>query len=143
MFGKNWLRALRNAKPFLHQRTGARSVRANHVIPAAAAANAIISTIARGTGALRFGTGVLCGGGAAAVWGQAGDESDEDFVSETDHLAWVQDIMGQAGIQEVTIPGRMLREHPVGKLVTEEDHLVSCRAKVEHSTARHNIAQRS
>jgi hypothetical protein len=130
MFGKNFMRALRSSvhgRGFNLQQPrqqGGAARRCSHVA-AAGAAGALIQTLARGAGALRFGTGVLCGGSAAVVWNQSQDgESEEDFVSETSHLDWVQAIMQQPGTHEVVFPGRMLREHPVGKLVTEEDHLV-------------------
>jgi hypothetical protein len=125
MFGKNLLRALRSSvhgRGFNLQQQQGRGARGSHVV-AAGAAGALMQAIARSQG-LRFGTGVLCGGSAAVAWNQSQDgKAEEDFASETSHLEWVQSIVAQPGTQEVVFPGKMLREHPVGRLITEEDHL--------------------
>lgn len=44
-------------------------------------------------------------------------------ASETGKLAWVQALAAQPGMREVLVPGQQLRRHPVGQLVSEQDHL--------------------
>lgn len=87
----------------------------------------VFSSAARGLG-LRFGSGMVVGGGAVLYGTQAStSEADgaNDASSSLISVPWVTEIAQSPGVQEVLVPGQMLRKHPVGKLVLEEDHLVS------------------
>jgi hypothetical protein len=47
-----------------------------------------------------------------------------EATSETAKLPWVRALAAQPGMREVLVPGQQLRKHPVGQLVSQEDHLV-------------------
>jgi acyl-coenzyme A thioesterase PaaI-like protein len=44
---------------------------------------------------------------------------------ESDSLAWVRELASADGVREVPLPGQMLRDHPIGRLVSEPDHLLA------------------
>lgn len=52
---------------------------------------------------------------------------------------FLQELAAQPGMKEMLVPGQMLRKHPVGQLLTEDDHLVSSLA----SAVSKNAAQLS
>ena len=73
----------------------------------------------------------LLGGGAALVAGGTtafalaqnyAPEEPQDLAS--DKVPWVSAIAAGVDVEEVQSPGQMLRRHPIGKLVVEQDHLV-------------------
>lgn len=72
----------------------------------------------------------LLGGGAALIAGGTtafalaqnyAPEEAQDLAS--DKVPWVSAIAVGVDVEEVQSPGQMLRRHPIGKLVVEQDHL--------------------
>lgn len=75
-------------------------------------------------GGPRLGTAMLLGGSAAVALTQGSEEEELDMADDDlKALPWVEEIAVQPGVQEVSCPGLMLRNHPIGKLVTKQDHL--------------------
>lgn len=54
---------------------------------------------------------------------QREQQAEIEAMSESAKLPWVQALAAQPGMREVLVPGQQLRKHPVGQLVSEEDHL--------------------
>jgi len=69
----------------------------------------------------KLGTAALIGGGAATVYGTQQAPESEDM--ETSQIAWVQELANKKGMREVLVPGQMLRKHPIGQLISEDDHM--------------------
>eukprot|EP00877_Chromochloris_zofingiensis_P012887 jgi/Chrzof1/7852/Cz02g38260.t1 len=69
-----------------------------------------------------MGTAMLVSGGAAAAWNSNQHQHEHDDF-DTARIEWVQQLAAKHGMLEVPIPGQMLRKHPVGQLISEEDHL--------------------
>lgn len=88
----------------------------------AGAAGGAIGFLARAAWHSRFALGVAGGAAGTAAWKW---REDQDNVGpfETQEIAWVQELAGQPGMKEMLVPGQMLRKHPVGQLLTEDDHL--------------------
>jgi hypothetical protein len=89
----------------------------------AAAGNAATYQTLFNSGAPRFGTAMLLGGGAAVALTQGSEEEAEE-LHELQSLPWVNSIASQPGVQAVACPGLELRNHPIGKLLSKQDHLV-------------------
>lgn len=138
MFGRHLLRNLRSA---WHSNKGwqssncdytrqnptrhARYHQLNHVRGVAtAAAGNVVQLLGRNGGyTLGMGTAMLVSGGAAAAWNSNQHQHEHDDF-DTARIEWVQQLAAKHGMLEVPIPGQMLRKHPVGQLISEEDHLV-------------------
>jgi hypothetical protein len=71
----------------------------------------------------RLVAGVVSGSAATAAWHWR--DENEAVAFETAEIPWVQELAAQPGMREMLVPGQMLRKHPVGQLLTEDDHLVS------------------
>jgi hypothetical protein len=96
-----------------------------HVASAAAAGGGLVHLLARAPHTYKIGTALLVSGGAVTAYNSNQTMADlED--AESSQIGWVQDLATQEGVSEVLVPGQMLRKHPVGQLLSEEDHLVSC-----------------
>jgi acyl-coenzyme A thioesterase PaaI-like protein len=85
------------------------------------------SSSSSGDGAGGRGDGV-----AASAWGQRrrnGNASSSTPSTttgrESDSLPWVRALAESEGVREVPLPGQMLRDHPIGRLVSEPDHLLA------------------
>lgn len=63
-------------------------------------------------------------GGAGVAWLQNREEQLPPMPPALEELDWVQRLAAQDGVKQITFPGRMLRTHPVGALLTSDDHLV-------------------
>lgn len=88
----------------------------------AGAAGSLLQLLGRAGWSARLGVaGGVAASTAAWKW-REGDEEGGPF--ETAQLAWVQELAAQEGMREMLVPGQMLRKHPVGQLLTEDDHLV-------------------
>jgi len=90
-----------------------------------------------GRGGDGSGSGLVEGGGgsvATGAWGQkkrggggGGGPASSGATTgrESDALPWVRELASQEGVREVPLPGQMLRDHPIGRLVSEPDHLLA------------------
>eukprot|EP00879_Flechtneria_rotunda_P009076 GHRR01009503.1.p1 GENE.GHRR01009503.1~~GHRR01009503.1.p1 ORF type:complete len:183 (+),score=32.34 GHRR01009503.1:236-784(+) len=90
---------------------------------AGAGAGGIAQLVARTPWNARLAVGLVSGGAATAACNWRGDEEVGPF--ETAEISWVRELAEQPGLREMLIPGQMLRKHPVGQLIAEDDHLVS------------------
>ncbi len=93
----------------------------------AGAAAGWVQMLAKGAWSGRgIGAALLGGGAATAAWRwREADEPAGPF--ESADIPWVCALANTPGIREMLIPGQMLRSHPVGQLISEDDHLVrSC-----------------
>jgi hypothetical protein len=91
------------------------------------AAGQLILNLARTPWGGRVVAGMVGGGAATAAWRWREDgEAAPQF--ETGEIPWVQQLAAQPGNREMLVPGQMLRKHPVGQLIAEDDHLVGCGA---------------
>lgn len=63
-------------------------------------------------------------GVAAYALSQGWERGDDGRDLSSDKLPWVRTLCQRSGVEEVLSPGQMLRKHPVGRWVSEEDHLV-------------------
>ncbi|KIY96726.1 hypothetical protein MNEG_11233 [Monoraphidium neglectum] len=95
-----------------------------NVAAAAGAAGALGQLVQRAGLKLAGGAMVLGGGGTAVTMMTREQQVEIEASSETAKLAWVQALAAQPGMREVLVPGQQLRKHPVGQLISEEDHLV-------------------
>jgi acyl-coenzyme A thioesterase PaaI-like protein len=64
----------------------------------------------------------VTGGTATAAWRWKGDD-EAPGPFETAEVEWVQELAAQPGMKEMLVPGQMLRKHPIGQLIAEDDHL--------------------
>jgi hypothetical protein len=71
----------------------------------------------------KLGTAALIGGGAVTVYGTAQQSPNAEDM-ETSQIPWVQELANKEGMREVLVPGQMLRKHPIGQLISEDDHMV-------------------
>lgn len=69
-----------------------------------------------------LGAGAGVGAVTATSWQRR--EREEELHPELAACGWVAALASERGMREVAFPGRMLRTHPVGALVSENDHLV-------------------
>lgn len=90
----------------------------------AGAAGSVVQLIARNPFTGRFAFGLVTGGTASAAWRW---KSDDEVAGpfETAEVEWVQELAAQQGMKEMLVPGQMLRKHPIGQFIAEDDHLVS------------------
>eukprot|EP00879_Flechtneria_rotunda_P004332 GHRR01004582.1.p1 GENE.GHRR01004582.1~~GHRR01004582.1.p1 ORF type:complete len:295 (+),score=65.66 GHRR01004582.1:236-1120(+) len=88
---------------------------------AGAGAGGIAQLVARTPWNARLAVGLVSGGAATAACNWRGDEEVGPF--ETAEISWVRELAEQPGLREMLIPGQMLRKHPVGQLIAEDDHL--------------------
>lgn len=136
MFGRHLLRSFRTAWGGRHfgQRQGASHERTRQpeflrrgvaaaALGGAAGAGQLVLNLARSPWGGRLAAGVASGSAATAAWHWRDDEEAVSF--ETQEIPWVQELAQQQGMREMLVPGQMLRKHPVGQLLTEDDHLVS------------------
>ena len=72
---------------------------------------------------VRLGSALVLAGGSAGFALSQSSEGSEG--ASTADLAWVQDLASKPSITEVRSPGQMLRQHPIGKFIAEQDHLAS------------------
>jgi hypothetical protein len=99
---------------------------ARGVAAAAGAAGQVLTQLVQRAGLKLAGGFMVLGGGAGAFTVLTKEQQVElEATSATAKLPWVQALAGQPGMREVLVPGQQLRKHPVGQLVSEEDHLVS------------------
>jgi hypothetical protein len=70
--------------------------------------------------AFRVGLASVLSSGAVFAWTRGSEKLDSEL---TEGIPWVQDISQLESVEEVLYPGRMVRNHPVGKLVAKDDHL--------------------
>jgi hypothetical protein len=144
MFGHRFVRQLR-ASAYVHWRRGWRAggpagaagsgaPRAPHpsqlqhargVAAAAGAAGALLTQLVQRAGLKLAGGAMVLGGGFTVLTKE--QQVELEATSETAKLPWVQALAAQPGMREVLVPGQQLRKHPVGQLVSEEDHLVGWR----------------
>lgn len=93
------------------------------------------------TGARWGGSAVLFAGAAYALAqsNRAPDSGNTGDLS-SEAIPWIRQLAEMEGVEEVLSPGQQLRQHPVGKLVVEQDHLVrensGSRGIVAHDVAR-------
>lgn len=90
----------------------------------AGAAGSIVQLIARNPFTGRFAAGLLTGSTATVAW-RWKDDDEAAGPFETAEIQWVQDLAAEPGMKEMLVPGQMLRKHPIGQLISEDDHLVS------------------
>ena len=64
----------------------------------------------------------VAGGGAGFALSQT---SEEESLGSTADLPWVAELASRQSVTEVLSPGQQLRQHPIGKLIVDQDHLVS------------------
>lgn len=134
MFGRHLLRSFRSAwggRGFGNNRNGSHErVRqpgflrrgvAAAALGGAAGAGQLVLNLARNPWGSRLVAGVVSGSAATAAWHWR--DENEAVAFETAEIPWVQDIAAQPGMREMLVPGQMLRKHPVGQLLTEDDHL--------------------
>lgn len=133
MFGKNFLRALRPATQGHGQHPLDRPSQApvlnglGHIgrigMAATHSGAGVAQTLARGTAGLKLGTALVVTGGAASAlaWNQG--QQDPYQLTGLAEPEWLLELARGESIQEVQTPGQMLRKHPVGRLVSDEDHL--------------------
>eukprot|EP00882_Tetradesmus_deserticola_P025340 GHRQ01027826.1.p1 GENE.GHRQ01027826.1~~GHRQ01027826.1.p1 ORF type:complete len:199 (+),score=58.88 GHRQ01027826.1:332-928(+) len=119
-----------------HNSISRRGLSSNHItwqparnISAAAAAGAgaaagAMGFLSRAAWNARLALGIAGGAAGTAAWKWRGDH-DNVGPLDTQDIAWVQELAGQPGMKEMLVPGQMLRKHPVGQLLAEDDHLVS------------------
>ncbi len=88
----------------------------------AGAVGPLLSLNPFGATTVRLGSALVLAGGSAGFALSQSSEGSEG--ASTADLAWVQDLASKPSITEVRSPGQMLRQHPIGKLVVEQDHLV-------------------
>lgn len=131
MFNKSFFRAFRGFQ-FGHkgpkgnrpQRHGPTQP-LRHLVTSSAYAGGIFNAIARSSTNFKLGGGALLLGGGAAVVYHNSDSENEPSNLDTDNVEWVRRLAGGDGVKEVLCPGQMLRKHPIGKIVADDDHLVS------------------
>ncbi|KAF6250303.1 HotDog domain-containing protein [Scenedesmus sp. NREL 46B-D3] len=111
----------------------ARSISAAAAAGAGAAGGAV-GFLARTAWNARLALGVAGGAAGTAAWKWRDDHDNVGpFDTQTLHgfslrcccCCWwcLQELAGQPGMKEMLVPGQMLRKHPVGQLLTEDDHL--------------------
>ena len=100
-------------------------------IASAAMGSGLVQVLAKVPHTYKLGTAALIGGGAATVYGTQQAPNSEDM--ETSQIAWVQELANKEGMREVLVPGQMLRKHPIGQLISEDDHMVSTIKQVDNS----------
>eukprot|EP00882_Tetradesmus_deserticola_P012165 GHRQ01012889.1.p1 GENE.GHRQ01012889.1~~GHRQ01012889.1.p1 ORF type:complete len:297 (+),score=115.29 GHRQ01012889.1:332-1222(+) len=117
-----------------HNSISRRGLSSNHItwqparkISAAAAAGAgaaagAMGFLSRAAWNARLALGIAGGAAGTAAWKWRGDH-DNVGPLDTQDIAWVQELAGQPGMKEMLVPGQMLRKHPVGQLLAEDDHL--------------------
>jgi hypothetical protein len=93
-----------------------------NVAAAAGAAGAALSQLVSRAGLKLAGGAMVLGSGLTVMTREQQQELEKQ--SETAKLPWVRELAERPGMREVLVPGQMLRQHPVGQLVTEADHLV-------------------
>lgn len=128
MFGQRFVQQLRSGASSWRQRAAANggAQHARNVAAAAGAAGAALQQLVTRAGLkLAGGAMVLGTGGTAFTMLTREQQVELEADSETAKLPWVQALAAQPGMREVLVPGQQLRKHPVGQLVSEEDHLVS------------------
>jgi hypothetical protein len=136
MFGRHLLRSFRSAWGGRNfgNRQGASHDRIKHpeflrrgvaaaALGGAAGAGQLVMALAKNPWGGRLVAGVVSGSAATAAWHWR--DENESVAFETAEISWVQDLAAQPGMREMLVPGQMLRKHPVGQLLTEDDHLVS------------------
>jgi hypothetical protein len=138
MFGRSFLRNFRSAwggRGFGNgNRQGPAQERIQHAeflrrgvtaaaLGGAGAAGQLVMNLARNPWGGRLVAGVVSGSAATAAWHWR--DENEAVAFETAEIPWVQELAAQPGMREMLVPGQMLRKHPVGQLLTEDDHLVS------------------
>lgn len=91
---------------------------------AAGAVGQLFTQLVQRAGLKLAGGAMVLGGGAGAVTFMTREEQAElEESSETAKLPWVAALAASPGMREVLVPGQQLRRHPVGQLVSEQDHL--------------------
>jgi hypothetical protein len=95
------------------------------VTATAAAAGNIVQLLTKTAWGARLGFGMLTGTAAGAAAWHWKEDNEEAGPFETAEIAWVQQLAEQPGMKEMLVPGQMLRKHPVGQLISTDDHLVS------------------
>lgn len=137
MFGRHLLRSFRSAwggRGFGGNQQRAAGDRVRHpdflrrgvaaaALGGAAGAGQLVLNLARNPWGSRVVAGVVSGSAATAAWHWRDENEAVSF--ETAEIPWVQQLAAQQGMREMLVPGQMLRKHPVGQLLTEDDHLVS------------------
>jgi acyl-coenzyme A thioesterase PaaI-like protein len=105
----------------LNSRADRRDVSTAAAAAAAASAGGASPSSSRGDAAVAgaWGGGKKRGGAAGGEAGTAAGTRDSDA------LAWVQALASADGVREVPLPGQMLRDHPIGRFVSEPDHLLA------------------
>jgi hypothetical protein len=88
-----------------------------------AAGQLVLSALTRSPWGSRVVAGMVSGGAATAAWSWR--DGSEAVAFETAEIPWVQELASQPGMREMLLPGQMLRTHPLGKVISEDDHLVS------------------
>lgn len=156
MFGRHLLRSFRSAWGGRNfgNRQGASHDRIKHpeflrrgvaaaALGGAAGAGQLVMALAKNPWGGRLVAGVVSGSAATAAWHWR--DENESVAFETAEISWVQDLAAQPGMREMLVPGQMLRKHPVGQLLTEDDHLVSRFRRLPHGSsssaplAGHNV----
>lgn len=95
------------------------------VTAAAAGAGNLVQLLTKTAWGARLGFGMLTGTAAGAAAWHWKEDNEEAGPFETTGIAWVQQLAEQPGMKEMLVPGQMLRKHPVGQLISTDDHLVS------------------
>lgn len=133
MFGRHLLRSFRSAWSGRNFGGSNRQDRLRHpeflrrgvaaaALGGVAGAGQLVRNLARSPWGGRLAAGVASGSAATAAWHWRDD--GEAVTFETADIPWVRDLAAQQGMREMLVPGQMLRKHPVGQLLTEDDHLV-------------------
>ncbi len=84
----------------------------------------VLQFIAKGSLRLGSSAALLAGTAYALAQSNRASEDDPDHGPLDGGPAWLKELAGREGVDEVLSPGQQLRKHPVGKLVVEQDHLV-------------------
>eukprot|EP00775_Hariotina_reticulata_P014184 gene14184-14328_t len=93
------------------------------VSAAAAGAGNLVQLLTKTAWGARLCFGMLTGTAAGAAAWHWKEDNEEAGPFETAEIAWVQQLAEQPGMKEMLVPGQMLRKHPVGQLISTDDHL--------------------
>lgn len=98
-----------------------------HMCSTVASGATVVGPVAFGGAGYRYGTALLgggLGGGAVLTLTQTGTDEEAGTGINTDDLPWLAQLVERPEVEEVLSPGQMLRRHPVGKMLVDQDHLV-------------------
>lgn len=134
MFGKGFSSSLRawaglRGAPVPRAPTRGGTAHGPRLCSAAAAGSALgpVLGATKAGAAFRLGSAMLGGAGVGVAWAKQQQQQDDNVLPPaTSNLPWVQELESKESVQEVLSPSAALRKHPVGAVLVDQDHLVSC-----------------